>query len=64
MHWSSQPEIQVKVSGLPQDVTTLEIYDIFSKEGRILRLDIISDTQGVGKGMAFVGFRYRYSLQA
>ena len=54
--WSSRSEIKTKVSGLPSDVTTLEVSDIFASEGTITRIELLHHPDGTGKGMAFVVF--------
>ena len=54
--WNTYSEIKVKVFGLPKDITTLEVADIFSEEGSIYRIDLITNSEGSGRGIAFVVF--------
>ena len=54
--WPHWRELVIKVRGLPSSITTLELWRIFSKEGRIDFIEIFEDRQGIRDG----GAKIRY----
>ena len=46
----------MKVHNLPRDIATLEVADIFSKEGSLFRIELPNNPDGSSKGIAFVVF--------
>ena len=55
--WSSWLELRVKVFGLPTTVTTLDLWQCFSKEGIIDAVEIFEDGKGTRDGKASVRYR-------
>lgn len=55
--WSTWIELRVKIYGLPANVSTLDIWKCFSKEGSIAAIDIFEDRNGNRDGKAAVRFR-------
>ena len=55
--WSTWIELRVKLYGLPANVSTLDIWKCFSKEGSIAAIDIFEDRNGSRDGKAAVRFR-------
>ena len=56
MHWSARDEIRLRVRGLPRDVTTLEVMDIFAREGAVSRIELAQHPDGSSKGFVNVNF--------
>lgn len=58
--WSTWLEVRVKVFGLPANITTCMLYQEFSKEGTVSRIELYED-YGVRNGNALIAFRYTTS---
>ena len=56
LHWSARDKIKVRICDLPKDVTTLEVADICSQEGKVVSIDLACNPDGSAKGVAFVIF--------
>ena len=56
LHWSARDKIKVRIGDLPRDVTTLEIADICSREGKVVSIDLACNPDGSQRGVAFVIF--------
>ena len=56
-HWSQWLELRVKVFGLPAIVTTLTLWQCFSREGSIDAIEIFEDSRGTRDGKASIRFR-------
>lgn len=55
--WCSWIELRVKIFGLPATVTTLDLWQCFSKEGTIDAIEIFENSQGAREGKASVRYR-------
>ncbi|KAI9813869.1 MAG: hypothetical protein M1832_006081 [Thelocarpon impressellum] len=55
--WSSWVELGVRVRGLPFSVTTLELWNVFNKEGKIDFIELSEDLKGSRDGTAKIRFR-------
>lgn len=55
--WCSWIELRVKIFGLPATLTTLDIWQCFSKEGTIDAIEIFENSQGVREGKASIRYR-------
>ena len=58
-NWAEWPELGVRISGLPEDVTTKDIWAALKGEGQIVTIEIFEDQNGKRDGKARVRFRYR-----
>ena len=56
-HWSHWLELRVKVFGLPATVTTLTLWQCFSREGAIDAIEIFEDSRGTRDGKASIRYR-------
>ena len=56
-HWSHWLELRVKVFGLPVTITTLSLWQCFSKEGSVDAIEIFEDSKGIRDGKASIRFR-------
>lgn len=55
--WCTWIELRVKVFGLPTTVTTLDLWQCFSKEGTIDAIEIFENSHGVREGKASIRYR-------
>ncbi|KAI9819235.1 MAG: hypothetical protein M1827_007391 [Pycnora praestabilis] len=55
--WATWVEVSVRVYGLPPTITTLEIWRLFSQEGKIDSVEIFENAKGVRDGGCKLRFR-------
>lgn len=55
--WTSWQELTVRIHGLPATATTRDIYRCFSKQGKIVQIELFENTRGERDGNAIVKFR-------
>ncbi|KAI9808580.1 MAG: hypothetical protein M1825_003729 [Sarcosagium campestre] len=55
--WSCWVEVSIKVRGLPFDITTLELWTLFSQEGNVHTIELFENRLGKKDGTARVRFR-------
>ena len=56
--WTHWVELGVYFSGFPMHVTTKEVWDVFSREGDIITIELFEDYTGRPNGRGRVRFRY------
>jgi hypothetical protein len=54
--WASWVEVPVKLFGLPLDMTTLSLWERFSKEGKVETIEIFESRTGQRNGGAKIRF--------
>ena len=55
--WASWPEVRVKIFGLTADITTSDLWKCFSKEGKVVTIELFEDSRGTRDGKGQVRFR-------
>ena len=55
--WASWPEVRVKIFGLTADITTSDLWRCFSKEGKLVTIELFEDSRGTRDGKGQVRFR-------
>ncbi|KAI5846534.1 RNA dependent RNA polymerase-domain-containing protein [Morchella snyderi] len=58
--WRARPEIQVRVSGLPMQYKTLDVYETFQQFGVIEAIKLFENTHGTRDGAGEVKFSHVY----
>ena len=56
-NWASWPEVRVKIFGLTADITTSDLWKCFSKEGKVVTIELFEDSRGTRDGKGQVRFR-------
>lgn len=51
------PRRSIFIKGLPENITENNMMDMLRKEGRVIRLTFLKDSQGKSRGMAFAEFQ-------
>ncbi|KAL9029678.1 MAG: hypothetical protein Q9196_002102 [Gyalolechia fulgens] len=54
--WRTWAELRLRVTGLPPDITTQELWACFSRHGSVNQIEIMEDSRGVRDGVARVTF--------
>lgn len=55
--WGKRVQVAIMVNGLPTNITTAHLHQIFSREGPVETLEIFKSIEGRGNGRAKIRFR-------
>ena len=56
LRWDQLPETKLKVKNLPRHYDTLQVYNIFSREGQLSKVELILDANDNSDGIAIIVF--------
>ena len=54
--WSTWPELRLRITQLPSNITTHDLWVCFSQHGSVIQIEIMEDSHGVRDGVARVTF--------